>query len=129
MAAPRTFSRRELETRNKKDDALLVIDNLVYDVTPFLDEHPGGHEVLMDRAGKDASENFADVGHSADAKELMKKFLVGELVPADRAEPALTREARLDGAQDTADGGGAWAVWLPPLALGLLATLLYTYLF
>uniref|UniRef100_A0A0L8HNN7 Cytochrome b5 n=1 Tax=Octopus bimaculoides TaxID=37653 RepID=A0A0L8HNN7_OCTBM len=30
----------------------LVIDNKVYDVTEFLDEHPGGEEVLLDLGGK-----------------------------------------------------------------------------
>ena len=30
----------------------------MYDVTPFLDEHPGGDEVLKDVAGTDASDAF-----------------------------------------------------------------------
>ena len=31
--------------------------------------------------GRDATESFEDVGHSVDARELMKDYLVGELHP------------------------------------------------
>lgn len=43
-------------------------------------QHPGGEEVLLDQAGKDGSEAFEDVGHSTDARQLMEKYKVGELV-------------------------------------------------
>jgi cytochrome b involved in lipid metabolism len=35
---------------------------------------------LLEQAGKDATESFEDVGHSTDARELMKKYKIGELV-------------------------------------------------
>jgi len=34
----------------------------------------------LEQAGKDGTEAFEDVGHSTDARELMKKYKVGELV-------------------------------------------------
>jgi cytochrome b5 len=40
--------------------------------------------VLIEYAGKEATSEFDDVGHSTDAKELMKKYLVGELREEDR---------------------------------------------
>lgn len=51
----------------------------VYDVTKYLEEHPGGSEVLLDHGGKYADEMFEDIGHSGDAKEKLKTLLVGEL--------------------------------------------------
>lgn len=42
-------------------------------------KHPGGEEVLMEQAGKDATEPFEDVGHSTDARELLKEYLIGTL--------------------------------------------------
>lgn len=51
----------------------------VYDVTKYLEEHPGGSEVLLDHAGKYADEMFEDIGHSGDAKEKLKTLMVGEL--------------------------------------------------
>jgi cytochrome b involved in lipid metabolism len=39
----------------QKDQKLLIIDNKVYDVTEFHQEHPGGSQVLLTHVGKDAS--------------------------------------------------------------------------
>lgn len=80
------FTREELKSRNSREDAILIIHNGVYDVTKFLDEHPGGEEVLLELAGKDATEPFEDVSHSSDARSLMKKYKIGELVEADRTQ-------------------------------------------
>eukprot|EP00959_Pyramimonas_sp_CCMP1952_P326986 6844845-Pyramimonas_sp.AAC.1 len=67
----------------------------VYDVTKYLDDHPGGHDVLLDASGaapytslvdlnldfelcSDATEDFNDVGHSKPAIASMEKYLIGE---------------------------------------------------
>ena len=42
-------------------------------------QHPGGEEVLLEQAGKVATEPFEDVGHSTDAREMMADYLIGEL--------------------------------------------------
>ncbi|KAL4187462.1 hypothetical protein AMTRI_Chr09g39140 [Amborella trichopoda] len=55
---------------------------MVYDVTPFMDDHPGGDEVLLSSTGKDATNDFEDVGHSQDAKEMMNKYYIGEIDPS-----------------------------------------------
>lgn len=47
-------------------------------------QHPGGEEVLLEQAGKDGSEAFEDVGHSSDARELMVKYKIGEIVESQR---------------------------------------------
>jgi cytochrome b involved in lipid metabolism len=49
----------------------------VYDVSKYLDDHPGGAEVLLDVAGQDADEFFEDIGHSNDARAELKKYLIG----------------------------------------------------
>lgn len=74
----------EVEKTNSREQTLLVLHDKVYNVTAFLNEHPGGEEVLLDHSGKDGSEDFDDVGHSKDAFDLMKKYLVGELVDEEK---------------------------------------------
>ena len=49
----------------------------MYDVTKYLDDHPGGAEVMLDVAGQNADEFFEDIGHSKDAREELKKYLIG----------------------------------------------------
>lgn len=48
-------------------------------MTKFLDEHPGGEEVLIESAGKDATKDFEVVGHSKAAQNLLRKYQVGVL--------------------------------------------------
>ncbi|KAF9583025.1 hypothetical protein BGW38_010394 [Lunasporangiospora selenospora] len=79
MAAAKTYTTTELALHNSKDNLFLSINGKVYDVSGFIDEHPGGEEVLIDEAGHDATESFEDVGHSEEARDIMKRFYVGEL--------------------------------------------------
>ena len=62
----------------------IVIHDKVYDVTKWLDDHPGGEDVLMENSGTDASEPWEDIGHSSEAREKMKKYQIGELRQEDR---------------------------------------------
>lgn len=123
----RQFTREEVSKKSGKTEAVFIIDNVVYDVTKFLDEHPGGHEVLVNVAGKDASEDFDDVGHSLDAKELMQKYVVGEVVEAERVVVQKRSVAWEDSKVDSELG--FTSSWKFPVLLGVVVTLLYTYLF
>ncbi|XP_012661570.1 cytochrome b5 type B [Otolemur garnettii] len=73
----------EVAKRNSLEELWLVIHGRVYDVTRFLNEHPGGEEVLLEQAGVDASESFEDVGHSTDAREMLKQYYIGDVHPSD----------------------------------------------
>ena len=78
------YTLAEVEKHSSRSDCWMVIHNKVYDVTNFLGEHPGGEEVLLDLVGKDATESFEDVGHSNDARDLLKDIYKGELHEDDR---------------------------------------------
>ncbi|OWK16287.1 CYB5B [Cervus elaphus hippelaphus] len=81
----------EVAKRNSPEDIWLVIHGRVYDVSRFLNEHPGGEEVLMEQAGGDATESFEDVGHSSDAREMLKQYYIGDVHPV-RTRSACKRE-------------------------------------
>ncbi|KAF9932326.1 hypothetical protein FBU30_008433 [Linnemannia zychae] len=74
----KVYNTAELAKNNTKDNLLLAIHGKVYNISEFIDEHPGGEEVLLDEAGKDATESFEDVGHSDEARSIMSKYYVGE---------------------------------------------------
>ncbi|XP_071065211.1 cytochrome b5 type B isoform X2 [Dasypus novemcinctus] len=73
----------EVAKHNSSKELWLVIHGRVYDVSSFLNEHPGGEEVLLEQAGVDASESFEDVGHSSDAREMLKQYYIGDVHPSD----------------------------------------------
>ncbi|XP_032278604.1 cytochrome b5 isoform X1 [Phoca vitulina] len=80
------YTLEEIQKHNHSKSTWLILHHKVYDLTKFLEEHPGGEEVLREQAGGDATESFEDVGHSTDARELSKTYIIGELHPDDRAK-------------------------------------------
>lgn len=52
----------------------------------------GGEEILIEYAGKDSTEAFDDVGHSQDAKDLLKQYHVGTIVEAERASNKVAKK-------------------------------------
>ncbi|KAL8480774.1 hypothetical protein ACS0TY_026791 [Phlomoides rotata] len=75
----KVFTLSEVSEHNTKKDCWLVIGGKVYDVTKFLDDHPGGDEVLLTSTGKDATEDFEDVGHSTAARAMLGEYYVGDI--------------------------------------------------
>merc|ERR1711892_632323 len=75
-----------LHNKSKGEDKSIwtVIHDKVYDITKFLDEHPGGEEILIINAGADATENYEDVGHSSDARDMLEEYYIGELHDEDK---------------------------------------------
>ncbi|KAE8680413.1 Cytochrome b5 [Hibiscus syriacus] len=69
----------EVAKHNKIKDCWLIISGKVYDVTPFMDDHPGGGEVLLSATGKDGTNDFEDIGHSNDARDMMEKYYIGDI--------------------------------------------------
>ncbi|KAF7580519.1 Cytochrome b5-like Heme/Steroid binding domain family protein [Clavispora lusitaniae] len=65
------------------DDSRLyiVISNIIHDVTPFMDQHPGGPALLHASRGKDATKAFYGgvYGHSAAAVNLLATMRIGIL--------------------------------------------------
>uniref|UniRef100_A0A8C4SVN4 Cytochrome b5 type B n=1 Tax=Erpetoichthys calabaricus TaxID=27687 RepID=A0A8C4SVN4_ERPCA len=52
------FTLEEVKKHNVSKNTWVIIHDKVYDVTHFLDEHPGGEEVLLEQAGGDATEKM-----------------------------------------------------------------------
>jgi cytochrome b involved in lipid metabolism len=56
----------------------VVINDHVYDVSSFMLEHPGGDDTLLEVAGRDATADFTEIGHSSATIPLMAKCLIGK---------------------------------------------------
>lgn len=75
-----TFTREEVAKHKSDDSLFLVIDSKVYDLTDFVDAHPGGAAALMapDVAGQDATEQFYNL-HRHAVIQKYKHFQVGTI--------------------------------------------------
>ena len=60
----------------------------VYDVTDFLDDHPGGGESITISAGQDSSEEFNAL-HSDKARAMLEDYYIGDL-DTSVAKPAVS---------------------------------------
>ncbi|KAF3402009.1 NADH-cytochrome b5 reductase 1 [Penicillium rolfsii] len=78
------YSMQDIAAHNTKTDTWIVIHGQVFDITEYLQDHPGGAEVLVEVAGQDATAAYEDVGHSEDAREIMQPYLVGSLKDAQQ---------------------------------------------
>ena len=99
------------------DDCWFILNDEAYDVTAFLDEHPGGSQVILDVAGRDCTEAFL-AAHPASVMKLT-------LGPKGLAEsykgkvdtisaPVHTKAAAAEG-----HGGGFHGGQAPPAKTGL----------
>ncbi|XP_075490711.1 cytochrome b5, seed isoform-like [Primulina tabacum] len=75
----KVFTFAEVSEHSTNKDCWIIIKGKAYNVTEFLEEHPGGDEVLLSATGKDATDDFEDVGHSVTANEMMEGFYVGDV--------------------------------------------------
>lgn len=68
--AQKTFTREEVSKNTSEDSLWFIIDSKVYDVSDFIDAHPGGEYVLKQVAGTDATEAF----YNLHRQEVLQKY-------------------------------------------------------
>eukprot|EP00756_Hemistasia_phaeocysticola_P034155 Hpha_TRINITY_DN16507_c0_g1::TRINITY_DN16507_c0_g1_i1::g.136170::m.136170 len=105
----------ELEAHSSSEDPWLEIGGRVYAVKDYLAEHPGGEEVMLEHAGKDATVDFRNVGHGEGARKTMKKYLVGKL----EGKRLLTDE------ELASSGGGSGGLILVFVLLAVIAAYVF----
>lgn len=81
-----TISMNDFTRHNTAGDCWIRINGSIYDVTNFLNEHPGGPErILPFCGGMEATDAFATKGgrgtHSSRADQLLQNLFIGTLSP------------------------------------------------
>jgi len=79
-----TYSMDQVATHDSPDSCWLVIQGQVYDVTPFISNHPGG-EAILEGCGQDATVLFntrpmgSGTPHSDGARANLETYFIGTL--------------------------------------------------
>ncbi|KAG0324062.1 fatty acid alpha-hydroxylase [Dissophora globulifera] len=93
--ATKTFSASEVKKHNSAKSCWVIHNNFVYDVTSFVEDHPGGEEYILDHAGTDISLIMKDElshFHSEGAYEMLDELRIGALdAPTLRQRPTATK--------------------------------------
>ena len=77
-----TLTRAEVESHKSERSCYVTLGKNVYDVTDFIDSHPGGADLILDYAGQDIEQILKDPDshpHSEAAYEVLDDSLVGFL--------------------------------------------------
>ncbi|MCJ1416220.1 hypothetical protein MMC32_002555 [Xylographa parallela] len=76
----KTISQSDLAAHSSVDSGLyIVIDGGVYDLTGFVEEHPGGAKILKRVGGKDASKQFWKYHNESVLKKYQEQLKIGNL--------------------------------------------------
>ncbi|KAG4429707.1 hypothetical protein IFR05_014804 [Cadophora sp. M221] len=101
----KTFTTADVAAHNKPNDLYIVVDEDVYDLTTFQNEHPGGKKILTRVAGKDASKQFWKYHNEGILKKYKAKLQVGSL-DTKAPEPApVQEEKKVEVAKPQAESG------------------------
>lgn len=86
------FSTADVAKHNKATDCWVIHKGKVYNVTEFVEDHPGGDDLILRYAGKDMLDIMDDPSehaHSDSAYELLEEYLIGRLPTTDAETKAL----------------------------------------
>lgn len=70
---------KQVAAKNTREELLISIDGRVYDLTKFVDQHPGGPLVIENMAGKDCTDAFMNYHQARVYKTMLPPYLVGEV--------------------------------------------------
>ncbi|RAH51378.1 FMN-dependent alpha-hydroxy acid dehydrogenase [Aspergillus brunneoviolaceus CBS 621.78] len=83
------LTREEIERHSSRQSCWVAIHGSVYDVTDFIDEHPGGPQVILRCAGKDATADFDSVHDKSLLTEALEpSCLKGTIQPGTLSAPS-----------------------------------------
>jgi len=75
-----TYTMEDVQVHDSEEDCWTVIDNTVYDMTEWINEHPGGAGPIKNLCGVDSTEAFAKIhGDSESASAPLPGLELGAL--------------------------------------------------
>jgi predicted heme/steroid binding protein len=79
-SSPATYTLSEVAAHSTPGDCWSAINGKVYDLTRWIDQHPGGPQQIIDLCGTDGSAGFdAQHGGQARPEQELAQFLVGSV--------------------------------------------------
>jgi acyl-lipid (8-3)-desaturase len=83
VMASKKYSWQDVAKHNSDNDCWLSIRGKVYDVTAWVDDHPGGRDMLVLNGGKDATQLFEAYHGEHVAPKYLDRYEVGTLTSSE----------------------------------------------
>merc|ERR1712188_151408 len=115
----------EFLKHQKPTDLWLCIRGKVIDVTNYQEDHPGSDTILQEMAGKDATTEFDDVGHTPEARSKRDELVIGQ-IPEEELK-TLPGYAPYSEDEGDSEGGGS-SIMILIAILVVAAAVAYTQL-
>uniref|UniRef100_A0A7S0QX03 Cytochrome b5 heme-binding domain-containing protein n=1 Tax=Pyramimonas obovata TaxID=1411642 RepID=A0A7S0QX03_9CHLO len=78
-AEKKTFTREDVAKHNTREDCWIILKDKVYDITSYVDDHPGA-DAILNNAGGDSTEGFHGPQHPERVFHMIDDYLIGDLV-------------------------------------------------
>lgn len=91
-----TFTRAEVESHKTASSCYVTLGTKVFDITDFVDDHPGGGDLILEYGGKDVEDILKDSSshpHSEAAYEVLDDSLVGFVVSSKASTVGQTAQS------------------------------------
>jgi len=77
--AEKEFTIEDVEKHNSDTDCWIAVKEGVYDLTKFVNDHPGGRDILIENAGRDGTNPFVSAEHDTADVLKLEDYRIGKL--------------------------------------------------
>jgi 4-hydroxysphinganine ceramide fatty acyl 2-hydroxylase len=105
-----TITRADVQSHNTKKSCYVTLGTKVFDITSFIDDHPGGGDLILEYGGRDVSKIMTDEVshfHSEAAYEILDENLVGFVATDLVLKTAVDGAPSKDGLEELKQNGTA----------------------
>ena len=71
------YTLKEVSQHNTLNDCWIIYNKNVYNITEYLNKHPGGSSLILDFSGEDITTEFEFNQHSDNAYNILDKYKIG----------------------------------------------------
>ncbi|KAJ1432238.1 cytochrome b5-like heme/steroid binding domain-containing protein [Ochromonadaceae sp. CCMP2298] len=68
----------EVAKHSTSEDCWIIVDSKIYDISGYIDDHPGGDSILKN-AGGDSSEGVHGPQHPPSMWDVLRLYYIGDL--------------------------------------------------
>lgn len=73
------YSRQEVARHDLPDDAWIIVDSKVYNITDYIDDHPGGSSILNNLGADNTKAVLEGPQHPETVRDILNMHFIGEV--------------------------------------------------